>query len=122
MSALDAAIKEKLLNPSRAQSGDISTIGVLLIIAGIIGIGIMLITHFFTVSHGSTGQVKIDNQMKSYSIGLGLFISIAFGGIILYEYFNTQRTKQFALMFGLTLFSLCLAYISFLSSLYQVKA
>lgn len=119
---MDAAIKQKLLNPVSVQSGDISTIGVLFIIAGIIGMGIMLTVHFFTVSHGSTGQVKVDNQMKSYSVGLGVFITIAFGGILLYEYFNTQKTKQFALMFGLTIFSLALAYISFLSSLYQVRA
>lgn len=82
----------------------------------------MLAVHYFTVSHGSTGQVTVDNQMKSYGITLGVFITIAVGGVLLYEYFNTQKTKQYVFMFGLTIASLALAYISFLSSLYQVKA
>ncbi len=118
---LSTLVQQRLKNTSLSNSTSASVVGIVLIGIGLIGTGIMLAIHFFSVSHGSTGQVIVDNQMKSYAINIGVFITLALFGVLLYEYFNTQKTKQYILMFGLTMLSLSLAYSSFLSSLYQVK-
>lgn len=97
-----------------------TTISQLIIGVGVIGIGIMLATHYNTVSHGSTGQAVIDKQMMNYASVLGLFITITFAGIIFYQYLQSN-VKQYALMFGLTMASLTLGYSALLASLYQVN-
>lgn len=88
---------------------------------GIVGIGISLITHYFSVSHGSTAQLEVDKRMLSYISSIAVLMTLAIGGLMFYVWSETQ-TKQYVLVFGMAWLSVVVAYIAFLTSLYQVKA
>lgn len=88
---------------------------------GVLGTGIVIATHYFSVAHGSTVQLEIDSRFKSLVSSLGVLLTLAVGGLLYYVWSETQ-TKQYTLVFGMAWFSVVVAYIAFLTSLYQVKA
>ena len=97
-----------------------AVISLIVSIFAIIGLGAMLMIHFYMVSHGSSSQVIIDNQMQNYGISLSVYVVIGLVGALLYEYLDTQ-TNKYGLLFGFAMISFLLSNIALTMSLYQIK-
>ena len=96
------------------------TIGIFVVVIGVICVIGSLIAQSFIIDHGSSNQLTIDSQNNQTMIGVFTGIVLFALGLIIWIWFSTWRNKYLPL-FLLSFSSYIVANIAAVFSLYQVQ-
>jgi hypothetical protein len=106
--------------PVESKTPVLGNIGFFVFIIGIITIIIGTTTQFFVIDHGSSGQLTIQNELNKTLWCILIAVVLGIVGYVLWIIYAKDHNRYLQ-TFLMAFFSLVIANVALLISLYQVQ-